>query len=315
MFNFVHSKLLPKAVFAACFCLIIALPQTAHAASTKLVLGVMPSMDYLPLAVALREGYCKELGLELTLQKFYSANERDAALQAGAVDGAVIDYTGAVLQISGGINLKLTSACDAPFYLLSASRSGISNLAQLKGRSIAVSRHTVIDYLVDMSLAASGLAPEDVNKVEINKIPLRFEMLSAGKVDVTGLPNPLAMLAEQHGCNMLGSNADLNLAITGIVFSGKAIGSKAELIRKMYVAYNKGADYLKKHQPEDVQDILISDMNFNEGLIAKTILPLYTPARKPAEKDVKSVINWLDAKGLLEDDVKMLHVVDGSFLE
>ncbi len=72
--------------------------QDAKENNQQLTIGVMSSMDYLPLAVAEREGYFKQEGIDVKIEKFYSANERDAAFQSGNIDGTVIDYTGAILQ-------------------------------------------------------------------------------------------------------------------------------------------------------------------------------------------------------------------------
>ncbi|MFV0329041.1 MAG: ABC transporter substrate-binding protein, partial [Dysgonomonas sp.] len=78
-----------------------------------LSVGVMSSMDYLPLAVAQREGYFAKHGVNVKIQKFVSANERDMAFQSGVVDGGVTDYTSAALLASGGFDMKLTSKCQA----------------------------------------------------------------------------------------------------------------------------------------------------------------------------------------------------------
>ncbi|MDR2892839.1 MAG: ABC transporter substrate-binding protein [Deltaproteobacteria bacterium] len=282
-----------------------------------LVLGVMPSMDYLPLAVAQREGYFKDLGIAVNLHKFYSANERDAALQSGNIDGAVIDYTGALLQKAGGLDLRLTSRCDAPFYIIASAKSGITSLAGLKGASIAVSRNTVIDYCVDMSLESAGLAPEEARKVEINKIPLRYEMLRDGQIDATGLPNPLAIKARQDGGLQLASNADLGFSITGIVFSSRAIANKPEQLRKLYQAYNLGVAYLAGHETAAVADILKQDMGFTDEILSRIDLgdlPAYTPAALPSQADLDRAAGWLIRKGLLPADFDCAAITDGDFL-
>ncbi|MDL2313483.1 MetQ/NlpA family ABC transporter substrate-binding protein [Desulfovibrio sp. OttesenSCG-928-C14] len=278
-----------------------------------LVLGVMPSMDYLPLAVAQREGYFKEAGLELELIRFHSANERDAAFQSGNIDGTVIDYTGAVLQKSGGLDLKLASRCDAPFYLLGRP-GGPRGAEELKGARLAVSRNTVIDYLADMALQSAGLESGDVEKVEINKIPLRFEMLMAGKIDGTGLPDPLALIAQNQGANLLCTNRDLGLAITGIMFSAQAVRDKKDQIRKMYAAYNRGVEYLRSHGPEEIKDILIGQMNFREELIPLAVLPEYGPAAQPSLEDLQSVSAWLAGRNLVPVDFAVETLLDGSLL-
>lgn len=307
-----------KCLAAFFICLVLLFPSCsgddAKNQQNQLVLGVMPSMDYLPLAVGLRENYFVTLGLDLKIVKFYSANERDAAFQSGAVDGVVIDYTGAVLQKNGGVDLALTSRCDAPFYFIAGPQSGVSSLEELKGRSVAVSQNTVIDYFVDMALRFVGLSADDVNKVEINKIPLRFEMVMGGKVDATGLPNPLAMLAEHGGGRVLGSNSDIGLSITGIMFSGKAMREKGELIKKMYQGYDHGVDYLADHGPSDVEDILVNDMAFKPELVQGAALPRYTRAALPPAGDLQSVTDWLAGRGLVDPKLDITTLVNGSFL-
>jgi len=283
--------------------------------SEVLNLGVMSSMDYLPLAVAQREGYFEKAGLNIKLHKFYSANERDAAFQSGNVDGVVIDYTGAVLQKAGGIDLKLTSKCDAPFYIVAGNGSGIDSLSQLKGKKIAVSQNTVIDYIADMALKSAGIKAQDVEKVEINKIPVRFEMLRNNKIDATGLPNPFALMSENAGDKVLTSNAQLGFAITGIMFSQPAIDSKHDMIKKMYEAYNSGVEYLKSHSVDDVKDILVKDLGFPEEIISKTTLPDYTLAEEPSDKDVQLVIDWLADRKLIDRTFDKTSLIDNRFVK
>ncbi|MCL1815159.1 MAG: MetQ/NlpA family ABC transporter substrate-binding protein [Treponema sp.] len=284
------------------------------AKQSVLLLGVMPSMDYLPLAVAQREGYFSGTGMELKLVQFFSANERDAALQSGQVDGAVIDYTGAVLQKNGGMDLHLTSRCDAPFYIISGPNSGVNDAADLKNVRIAVSRNTVIDFCVDMTMKAAGLDPAQAKKVEINRIPLRYEMLMGGSVEATGLPDPLALMAEIEGAQVISSNRQLGLSITGIVFTGQAIEEKKEMIQKMYVSYNLGVDYLSRNPVSTIWDILEEQMGFNPKLAGAARLTVYTPAALPPEEDVRMVIDWLAERSLINADMEASDLIDRSCL-
>jgi NitT/TauT family transport system substrate-binding protein len=283
----------------------------------SLSVGVMSSMDYLPLAVAQREGYFAKHGVDVKIQKFMSANERDMAFLSGTVDGGVTDYTSAALLASGGFDMKLTSKCQAPFYIVAGAQSGINNLSELKGKKIAVSRNTVIDFCVDMALAGVNLTPGDVEKVEINKIPTRFEMLRNNKIDATGLPNPFALIAAGEDCKLLVSMDSLKYTVTGIVFSQKAIESKSEAIRKMYAAYNDGAAYLNSHTVADIRDILVKDLQFPEPVAVKVSIPAYTDARPvtTADKDILEVIKWLGEKKLLHADFKIDNLVNDQLTE
>lgn len=292
--------------------------SNSNAAKTNdavLNLGVMASLDYLPLAVAQREGYFEKVGLNIKIQKFYSANERDAAFQSESIDGCVIDFTGAVLQKAGGIDLVLTSKCDAPFYIVAGANSNINTLSDLRGKNVAVSQNTVIDFIVDMALKSVGMTENDINKSEVNKIPIRFELLRYGKIDATGLPNPFAMMAQNAGDKILTSNDSLGFAITGIVFHKKSLDSKGDLVKKMYQAYNMGVDYLKTHPVSSIKHILIKESAFPEAIAGNTQLPNYTHAQMPLDKDLKTATEWLQNKKLIKSDFDYKSLLDSQFIE
>jgi NitT/TauT family transport system substrate-binding protein len=277
-----------------------------------ITIGVMPSMDYLPLAVAQREGFFEKQGVKVTIEKFLSANQRDIAFQSGSVDGGVTDYTSAALLKAGGFDMKLTSKCQAPFYIVAGARSGINNLSQLKGKKVAVSQNTVIDFCIDMALADVGLTPDDVEKIEINKIPDRFEMLRNNKIDATGLPNPFALIAASEGSKLLVSMDSLKYTVTGIVFSQNTIDTNSDAIKKIYAAYNDGAAYLNSHTVADIKDILVKDLKFPEPVAEKVTLPKYTNAQPVPvnDKDIQAVVIWLSGKKLLNDSFNVEDLIN-----
>lgn len=280
----------------------------------SITFGVMSSMDYLPLAVAEREGYFTKHGITVKIQKFLSANERDAAIQSGVVDGTVTDYTSAALVNAAGFKLKLTSKCQAPFYIVAGSESGVNNLSELKGKKIAVSQNTVIDFCVDMALQSVGLNQNDVQKIEVNKIPLRLEMMRNNKIDATGLPNPFALIAKNDNCKLIASMDSLGYTVTGMAFTEKAIENKSENIKKMYAAYNDGAEYLRTHSIEDIKDILTKDLGFPQALIEQVEIPAYTEA-KPltiSDSDLQAVIKWLADRKLIDNSFNINELIDSN---
>lgn len=289
--------------------------QSAAKEDDKMLnVGVMASMDYLPLAVAQREGYFKSVGVDVKLHKFYSANERDAAFQSKAVDGCVIDYTGAILQKSGGVDLRLVSRCDAPFFIVANKNSQIVSLADLKGKKIAVSQNTVIDFVVDMALKSVELTVKDIEKAEVNKIPLRFELLKNGKIDATGLPNPFALMLEKEEHPILTSNNELGFDITGIMFHSNVIDNNLEDVKKLYQAYNMGVDYLKTHSLAEIKDILVKELAFPEEIADQVSLPNYTYAQTPKIEDLEMTTKWLCDRGLVDRDFDVSSLLDSSVL-
>ena len=155
-------------------------------------IGVMPSVDHLPLAIAQEQHYFDSLGLNVELVRFTSPMERDAALQAGELDGTISDYTTVMTQNAKGLSVKLLSSTDGLFSFIVNPKSGINTLADLKGKKVALSSNTVIEFATDQVLAKAKLEPTDITKVEVQKIPLRLEMVAKGEVDAAILPQPFA---------------------------------------------------------------------------------------------------------------------------
>ncbi|MDR2627580.1 MAG: ABC transporter substrate-binding protein, partial [Dysgonamonadaceae bacterium] len=246
----------------------------------ELKFGVMSSMDYVPLAVAKEMGFFEKQGVKVDIQKFYSANDRDAAFQTGNIDGTIIDYTGAILQKAGGVDLKITSACNSTFCLMTGTNGNIRQVSDLRNKKVAVSRNTVIDFCVEMALQSVQLSAADVEKQEINKIPIRLEMLMQGKTDATALPDPFITIASAQGARSIVCMEDLGYAVTGIMFAAAVIDRKEAAVRAFYQAYNDAVAYILAH-PENIKTILVKDVGFPEKSLPAVKLPEYTPAQMP----------------------------------
>ena len=283
-------------------------------ADMHLNIGVMSSMDYLPLAVAMEKGFFEEEGVSVTIHKFYSANERDAAFQSGNLDGTILDYTGAAIQRAGGINLKLTSQCDGSFVMIAGKESGVNSIADLKGKKLAVSRNTIIDFCTDLVLQEANIPLESVDKVEINKIPLRFEMLRNGKIDATMLPDPFATIALQDGNRNIQDIAEMDVHVTGIAFHDSVIDQKKEALQKFYRAYNQAVEYINSHPVEDFHNILITELGVPVDIVPKIKLPQYTLAQLPQEKDLQRVEQWLKAKNLVSADFDINTLIETGLI-
>jgi NitT/TauT family transport system substrate-binding protein len=174
-----------------------ALSGCACEVKQELSLGVLPDVDSVPIIIAQQKGYFEQEGLNIRLEKFTSAMERDSALQSGTIDGAVSDILSAAFFRQGGFNVSITSMTNGSYKLVAVK--GTNDVSSLAGKSIAISSNTIIEYATDSMLYEYGLAPEEVSKTAIPKIPLRLEMLKNGKVNAATLPEPFASSAVKSG--------------------------------------------------------------------------------------------------------------------
>lgn len=279
-----------------------------------LTIGILPDLDSIPLVIAQNNGYFEKEGVKIELKKFNSARERDSALQAGQIDGAISDALAAAFAKDGGFDVRITSKTDGSYKLLVNKDSSISNLSELKGKSIAISTNTIIEYTTDMFLNKANLTQTDVKKTAIPQIPTRLEMLQKGKVDAATLPEPLASVAVKNGAKLLNSSDALKINPGVILFTSKSIEDKSTEIKAMYKAYNDAVSYLEKEQASSYIDTLIEKAGFPADVKGTLTLPKYTKAVMIDNKDFTDVITWLKDKKLIKNSYEYKDLVEDKFV-
>lgn len=281
----------------------------------KLTIGVMPDLDSLPFIIAQHNGYFQEEGLEVQIEHFKSALDRDSALQAENIDGAVSDMLPIVFFNDGGFNVKITSKTNGSFKLIAGSNANISELKDINNNSIGISKNTIIEYLTDRILERSDKSLESVEKVAIPKIPTRLEMLQNGNLDMATLPEPLGSLATVSGGKILSSSEEVGLNPGIMLFSQKAIEEKSKELKAFYRAYNKATEYLNNTDIEEYFNVLIEEAGFPEPIKETLTLPTYSKATMPKEEELQDVILWLRDNKLTDSNYTLDELSDNSFIE
>ncbi len=274
--------------------------KNTDSAHLQFTLGVMASVDYLPFAVALDKGIYDSLGLDLRIEPFFSPVERDAALQGGTLDGTVTDYTSAALLSASGFPLLVDMKCDGAFRLIVGRDKPITAIQDLKGKKLALSSNTVIEYTTDKLLVQAGIDPADVEKVEIAKIPLRMEMLQSGEVDAAVLPEPFASMAIERGLVALISTKDLDIELTGIAMT-REVAQKSAVMDLLHQGYNLGVEYMKQHPRTEWVKVLVETLGVSEEVALSMVIPDFTQVASPRSQDLADMNAWLKAKKLVEE--------------
>ena len=189
--------------------------------------------------------------------------------------------------------------CDGAFRLIVGQGKSISSLQDLKGKKLALSSNTVIEYTTDMLLAQAGIAPEEVEKVEIVKIPLRLEMLRNGEVDAAVLPEPFATMALESGLTSLISTKELGINLTGIALTREA-SERKEAVNLLHQGYNLGVQYMQQHPREEWVKVLIDELGISETALAME-LPDFTPVATPTPQELEEMNLWLKSKKLVDE--------------
>jgi len=278
-------------------------------------LGVMPSMDYIPFAVAQKMGIYDSLGLSVNFVRYLSPNDRDDDLKWGKLDGAITDLTRAISMQANGLGLKIIMKNDGILYLIVGKESGIKNLSDLRQTNIGISENTVTEFSTDMVLQLANILTVNVNKPNITKMPVRLEMLQNGQIDASFFPDPYATVAKSNGHKSLISTKDLGINATETVFTERAIKDKKEEIKALVIGYNLGVKFIKTHPLKEWSDILKEDTDLPQSIIKKIPLPNYQQAELPKEKDIKASIGWLKIKQLIPESYNEKKIIDSTFVK
>lgn len=273
-------------------------------------LGIMPDADSLPFMVAESEGLFVKNGVAVELVSFANAQERDAAIQAGRLDGAISDLLAAAFLVAGGFDMRVTSATDGRYGIAAAPGSGITNAAGLAGKKIGLSSNTIIQYSVDAITNAAGLSASGYSAVAIPKMPVRMEMLLAGQVDAAGLPEPFLTTAIQRGATLVGTTEQFRIDAAVIVFSKAVLDSRLTEVKQLYTAYAMAAEKINA-APDSYRSFLVEKARFPAEVKDAYRFVKYRKPTLPEAAQVQAAISWLKARGLLSKDLVPADLLDG----
>lgn len=285
-------------------------PAQTEAATMPLTIGVMGSVDTIPLVIAKEKGYFDKAGVNVNVEVFKAAKDRDAALQAGELDGVLCDEVAIAIYQNAGIDMQITGITDGQFALVAGANKGINQVSDLKDKKIAISENTVIEYTLDKMLQAKGVDPASIEKVAIPPMPTRLEMLNNGEVDAALMPNPFSDAAIKAGGNVIDKVDNTGKYISVTAFKQEAIDTKAKEIKAFYNAYNEAVNYLNTTPISDYEDTIIQVVGYPEEMRGNITLPAYRQNELPKEEEIQEVLDWSHDKGILTKEITPADVVN-----
>lgn len=309
--------LMVTVIFSVAACAVALQPD----ADKKLKLGLIPVLDVLPFYVAQDQGYFAAENIQVELVPIKSAQERDALMQAGEIDGMLADLISSALLNRETIQVKVIAKArksypDAPqFRLLAAPGVTVTGPADLAGVPIGISQNTVIQYITDRMVGAWGLPADQITIEEVSAIPTRFEMLVAGQLEAALLPDPLASAAIAAGATSIVDDAEYpQFAQSVLSFSRAAVENKPETVKAFLRAWNKAVDDINQN-PDKFRDVLIEQTRVPESVQGTYQMPPFPKNEITSAAEWEDVVLWLQDKGLLEQPVPYAEAVDKSFIE
>ncbi|MFR7888020.1 MAG: ABC transporter substrate-binding protein [Bilophila wadsworthia] len=189
------------------------------------------------------------------------------------------------------------------FGLVVSPKSKAQTLADLKGKDIAVSSATIIDFLLAQLLQQEGAAPDFLNRQDIRQIPVRLQMLLSGQIESALLPEPLVSLVEAKGARTILNDCKLNTPLAVIALKRRARRPGGARPWRNSARFQRSGE-VHQRNPDAYCPIMEA-----KGLLP-TLPPItmvrfdmtHTPIGLPSEADIKTFADWMKANCILKKD-------------
>lgn len=271
----------------------------------SLKIGIMPAVDSAPILLADKKGLFEKLGLDMDIQVYTNAMNRQSALQSGELDGAMTDVIALVNNVGNGFDIRVTTCTDGVFPFL--TKKGLGEKKDVKAGMMEMS---VTNYLTDRLLSEKY----NVEKVYIDEIPARLEMVAKGTLDMAVVPEPMASQGELNGLKKIVVGNMDEFSPDVMVFTGKTIKSKEKALKLFHEAYDQAVDEINKNDAE-ARDTLIEALKLKPEIKDKIIIPNYNRARIPSREYLQGILDWNEKVLGVKLDVKYEDLVEGKFAQ
>jgi NitT/TauT family transport system substrate-binding protein len=189
---------------------ILAVSAASAAAAPAWRHGIIEAKSDAGILMMVTRGFAERQGLDLSVLQFKSDAIGLRALLAGEIESYDGALTGTVVAASRGVDVKLIGCHwpGLPHGIFVPDR--IATVADLKGRTIAISTpFSHPDVIARALLAQHDIAPAEVKFANMGGDVDRYKALVAGIVDATVVSSEYAPIAGRSGVKMLVAARDV----------------------------------------------------------------------------------------------------------
>lgn len=199
----------------------------------------------------LLERELEPLGVKVIWHEINSGAQQARAMASSSLDiGGVMNTTSIQLANGEGNPIRIVAAVGRPTDLFAIVGSrGINSLKDLKGKTVAGPKGTVLHQLLLAALAMDGMTIEDVNFVQMD-IPKAFAALQSGSADAALLAANMLLKAEEAGNPVLARATGLVAPKLAVAASEKFIKNYPERLAALIRAHDKAAAWIAANPEE-----------------------------------------------------------------
>ncbi|GGP28124.1 aliphatic sulfonate ABC transporter substrate-binding protein [Silvimonas amylolytica] len=296
----------------------------AHA-SEKLKIGYNNWVGSAGVFVAQEKGFFKQAGVDVEFVPFKGPSDAIPPLVSGHIDLALTTADNVVLvNARSGTDLKIIYATDTSNGADAVvSKKGLTSLADLKGKTVAVTQNEVNELLLLKGLEKAGMKPGDIKSVNMDPDSAGAAFV-AGKVDAAVTWEPWISQAVAGGGKVVFSSAQVpNLILDVVTVNPATSKTKAKAIAAFLAAVDKGTAFVRSNpdeamplvakrlevKPGEVKDMLVGVKLYDMAGNAKL---LHGPV---AAQTLDNISVFYSSRKTIPKTLKGSDMVDASFVQ
>ncbi|MEU8800193.1 ABC transporter substrate-binding protein [Spirillospora sp. NPDC048819] len=251
----------------------------ASGPSTSIKIGLVQAQDFvhaMPARVAVKQGFFKEEGLEVSVVDFTSGSDLTKAMTGGSIDVGAATGLDAV---SGAAKNLETQAffgvmAKSPMALIVPRDSGITGFSGLAGKKVGISKvGSLTDYMIRATADASGVTAEEIKKVPLGAPSATMAAMKRGDIDAFVLPVNFGFLLAsknegkiaQRASEVLGPESQFAL----LMAKKSYIGENEANLRKLAKAYTRSIEWMKANRQPAI-DLAVAEVGMPAPLAGQT---------------------------------------------
>lgn len=268
--------------------------------SLALKVGVMPTIDCLPIFVAKESRMFDTLGVDVRLRMFNAQMDCDTALAGGSVEGSVTDLVRAFKLEGEGTMLTFPISTNQYWQLITNRNARLRELKQLNDKMLAVTRFSATDYLADYALDSVKLKHDYVYRPQINDVQIRLNMILNNEMDAMFLPEPQATAARMAKHKVIMDSRDKNIYLGVIAFRHDDMreSSRNKQLESFIKAYDMAVDSINRYGTKHYSNIIQRYCNVKKNVADSLPSMKFFHHAAPRQIDIEKAKTWLTGKGI-----------------
>ncbi|WP_297981352.1 ABC transporter substrate-binding protein [uncultured Methanobrevibacter sp.] len=240
-------------------------------------IGHLPSDHDTALFVAEQKKMFEDQGLTVELTQFNNGGDLMTAMASGDIDVGYAGITPVMSSIEQGVPVKVVSGAQIEgSAIVAGANSGISSIADLKGKTVATPGEASIqNMLLTYALKENGVSTDDVEFTTM-KAAQMTDALKAGQIDAMIIWEPYSSIAVSSGDGQLVANTSEILPghpCCVVVAREDYINNHAEALQKVLEAHANATDFTNENPAEAAKMLpedIVPDADLQAGVLADT---------------------------------------------